>query len=61
LSVCQLRLESLEVEQLSLTDPYQKDVLQHCFDVHRAEIEWLREQLVKEQKERYDCEQQVKI
>ncbi|HEY9743699.1 MAG TPA: PadR family transcriptional regulator [Coleofasciculaceae cyanobacterium] len=61
LSVCQLRLESLEVEQLSLTDPYQKDVLQHCFDVHRAEIEWLREQLVKEQKERYDCEQQVRL
>jgi DNA-binding PadR family transcriptional regulator len=62
LSVCQLRLESLEVEQLPFfTDPYQKAVLQQCFDVLQAEIQWLREQLAKEQKEQYDCELPVKI
>ncbi|MBD2013664.1 PadR family transcriptional regulator [Microcoleus sp. FACHB-53] len=51
LHVCQLRLESLELEQLSVTDPYQKSLLYHCFGVHRAEIEWLREQLTQEQKQ----------
>lgn len=61
LSVCQLRLETLEVEHEPLTDGYQKSVLQHCLAVLNSEIQWLREQLVKEQKERYDCERQVTI
>ena len=61
LSVCQLRIESLEVEQLPFTDPYQQAVLQQCLDVVRTEIQWLGEQVAKEQKERYDCERQVKI
>jgi DNA-binding PadR family transcriptional regulator len=61
LHVCQLRLESLEFEQLSLTDPYQKGLLQHCFGVHRAEIEWLSEQLTQEQKELANSQPQVKI
>jgi hypothetical protein len=61
LHVCQLRLESLELEQLSVTDSYQKGLLQHCLGVHRAEIEWLREQLTKEQKELADSQPQVKM
>jgi DNA-binding PadR family transcriptional regulator len=61
LHVCQLRLESLELEQLSVTDPYQQGLLEHCFGVHRAEMEWLREQLTKEQKELADSQPQVKI
>ena len=61
LHVCQLRLESLESEQLSLTDPYQQGLLQHCFGVHRAEIECLREQLTQEQKELANSQPQVKI
>ncbi|HEY9831717.1 MAG TPA: PadR family transcriptional regulator [Stenomitos sp.] len=60
LHICQLRLDNLELEQLSLTDPYQKGVLQHCFGVHRAEIEWLREQLTQEQQELMDSQPQVK-
>jgi DNA-binding PadR family transcriptional regulator len=61
LHVCQLRLESLEFEQLSLTDSYQKGLLQHCFRVHQAEIEWLSEQLTQEQKELANSQPQVKI
>jgi len=61
LSVCQLRIESPDLEQFSLTDPYQKDVWQHCLGVLRSEIQWLREQLANEQKERYHSERQVKI
>jgi DNA-binding PadR family transcriptional regulator len=61
LSMCQLRLESVELEQLSLTDPYQKDVWQYCLSVLRGEMQWLREQLATEQKERCDSERQVKI
>ena len=54
LRVCQERLESVELEQWSLTDAYQENVLQHCFSVLRAEIQWLQEQLAKEPTERYD-------
>jgi DNA-binding PadR family transcriptional regulator len=54
LRVCQERLESVELEQWSLTDAYQENVLQHCFTVLRAEIQWLQEQLAKEPTARYD-------
>lgn len=60
LSACQQRLESVELEQWPLTDAYQENVLQHCFGVLRAEIQWLREQLAKESTERYD-RQHLKI
>ncbi len=59
--VCQLRLESVEIEQQPTTDPYQKAVWQQCLAVLQSEIEWLRQQLVKEHKERYDSERTLKI
>jgi DNA-binding PadR family transcriptional regulator len=61
LSVYQLRLENLEVEQLPLTDAYQKAVLQQCRALLTFEIQWLSEQLAKEHKERCHSEWQVKI
>jgi DNA-binding PadR family transcriptional regulator len=54
LRACQQRLESVELEKWSLSDAYQENVLQHCFSVLRAEIQWLQEQLAKEPTERYD-------
>lgn len=59
LSICQLRLERIEVEQL--TDPYQKAVWQECLSVLRSEIQWLSEQLAKEHPQRCDREQPIKI
>ncbi len=61
LIVCQLRLEKVEVEHLPLTDPYQEDVWQHCLSVLRSEIQWLREQLAKEQTQQCDSKRQEKI
>jgi DNA-binding PadR family transcriptional regulator len=61
LSFCQLRLTSVELEQLKLTDPYQIEVWQHCLGVLTKEIQWLEEQLAKEQKQRGVSEQPMKI
>lgn len=61
LSFCQLRLTSIELEQLKLTDPYQIEVWQHCLGVLTKEIQWLEEQLTKEQKQRRGSEQPMKI
>lgn len=61
LSMCRLREESLATEQLPLTDPYQEAVIEQCLTVLKTEIQWLREQLAKEQKEQYNSERQVKI
>lgn len=56
LRACQLRLDSFGVELQPLTDAYQEGVLQHCLAVLRLEIQWLSEQLVNEQNERWDRE-----
>jgi DNA-binding PadR family transcriptional regulator len=61
LSFCQLRLTSVELEQLKLTDPYQIEVWQHCLGVLTKEIQWLEEQLAKEQQQRRGSEQRMKI
>lgn len=61
MSMCRLREESLAGEQLPLTDPYQEAVIDQCLTVLKTEIQWLREQLAKEQKEQYTSERQVKI
>jgi hypothetical protein len=52
LNVCQLRLESFEVEHQALTDPYQKSMGQQCLSGLQSDIQWIKEQLEKEQKER---------
>ncbi len=51
LSVCQLRLESLEVEYLLLTDRYQEVAWQRCISVLNSEIKWLEEQIATEESE----------
>ncbi len=59
LSVCQLRMETLEVEQLPLHDSYQKSLWHHCLSVLKEEIQWLSEQLAQEQKEGYNSKPQL--
>lgn len=49
LIVSKLRLESVEVEHLPLADFYQAAVWQHCLSVLKSDIQWLQEQLAKEQ------------
>ncbi|HEY9671831.1 MAG TPA: PadR family transcriptional regulator [Waterburya sp.] len=61
LRVSQLRLETVEIEHQPTTDPYQKAVWQQCLAVLRSELEWLREQLVKEHKQQHDSERKLKI
>lgn len=56
LSVCQLRLESIRVEHQVLTDPYQESVGQQCLSGLRLDIQWLEEQLAREQKAGYESE-----
>lgn len=51
LSVCRLRLESIEFERTSLLDPYESAAWERCLVVLRSEIEWLSEQLAKEPNE----------
>jgi DNA-binding PadR family transcriptional regulator len=59
-SVCQLRLESFEVELPPQADPYQESVRGHCLSVLESEIQWLSEQLAKEYKELYNSDHQAK-
>jgi hypothetical protein len=59
LNVCQLRLESFEVEHQALTDLYQKSVGQQCLSGLRSDIEWIKEQLEKEQKEHNESDWQA--
>jgi DNA-binding PadR family transcriptional regulator len=49
LRVCQLRLESVELEEQPLADPYQEAVWQHCLSVLRFEMQWLSRNLGTEQ------------
>ncbi|NEQ22737.1 MAG: PadR family transcriptional regulator, partial [Microcoleus sp. SIO2G3] len=58
LNVCQLRLESFEVEHQELTDPYQKSVGQQCLTGLQSDIVWIKEQLEKEQQERNESDWQ---
>jgi hypothetical protein len=51
----------VEIEHQPTTDPYQKAVWQQCLAVLRSELEWLREQLVKEHKQQHDSERKLKI
>jgi DNA-binding PadR family transcriptional regulator len=59
LSVCQLRLERFEVEQL--TDPYQRTLWQQCLTILKAEIQWLSEQLAKEKTDYYSSTEQIRV
>lgn len=49
LIVSKLRLESVEIEHLPLVDSYQSAVWQHCLSILKSDIQWLQEQLAKEQ------------
>jgi DNA-binding PadR family transcriptional regulator len=59
LNVCQLRLESFEVEHQALTDPYQKSMGQQCLSGLQSDIQWIKEQLEKEQKEHNESDWQA--
>ncbi|MBW4648405.1 MAG: PadR family transcriptional regulator [Kastovskya adunca ATA6-11-RM4] len=50
LSVCRLRLESVEAEHPLMSDHYQEAVRQRFFRVLQSEISWLQEQLSWEEK-----------
>lgn len=59
LSVCDLHLASGELEITRLIDPYESAALQRCLVVQRSEMQWLGEQLAKEQKELHDSDQRA--
>jgi hypothetical protein len=54
LSMCHLRLETLESENTSSFDPYESAVWQRSLVVLCSEMQWLREQLAKEAKALYN-------
>jgi DNA-binding PadR family transcriptional regulator len=58
LGICRLRLESVEVELPPQTDPYQECLRQRFLEVLNSEIEWVSEQLAKEQPDLYESGQQ---
>lgn len=49
--ICQLRLDDPEIDKLA-ADPYQTEALQYCESVIQMEIQWLNEQLAKEENQR---------
>ncbi len=51
LSVCHLRFESVESESTLLLDSYASAARKMCIDSLQLEIQWLNEQLAKEQEE----------
>jgi hypothetical protein len=56
LSVSRLRLESIEFDGIPRLDPYASAAWDRCLDVLRSEIEWLSEELAKEQQKLYESQ-----
>ena len=54
LSVSRLRLESIEFEGIPLLDPYASAAWERCSDVLRSDIQWLSEELAKEQQKLHE-------
>ena len=57
LRASRLHLETVELESTQLLDPYESTALKRCLVVTRSEMQWLGEQLAKEQIELYKSDQ----
>ncbi len=57
MKVCQLRIESVELETPRLADRYQEAAWQRFLSVLRSEIQWLSKNLIIERQQQGDIDE----